>query len=82
MRNSENLLIVFNCCMMIKEKRKSRLIEQLTTNLLYSFIEYLSFNFKNIKKFLNQITKYIGNKSINTNKTNNIKNLKNIDKTI
>jgi len=46
--------------------------------LLYGFIEHLSSNSKNIKEPLNHLAKYICNKSINTNKANDIKGLKGI----
>ena len=48
--------------------------------LFHSSVEYLSANSKNIKESLNCLAKYIGNKSIDTNKANNIEDLKGIGK--
>jgi len=47
---------------------------------LHSSIEHLFSNSKNIKESLNQLAKYIGNKSIDMNKANDIKDLKGIGK--
>jgi len=47
---------------------------------LHSSIEHLFSNFKNIKESSNYLAKYIGNKSINMNKANNIEDLKSIGK--
>jgi len=48
---------------------------------LYNFLEYLSSDSKNIKELLYQIAKYIENKKIDVNKSNDIPDLKGIDKT-
>ena len=44
--------------------------------LLYSSLEHLSSNSKNIKESLQHITEYIKNKSIDKSKANNITDLK------
>ena len=41
-------------------------------------MEYLASNIKNIKESLRRMQKYILNKSINGDKANNIKNLKDV----
>ena len=43
-------------------------------------MEHLASNIKNIKKSLIRMQKYILGKSINGNKANNIKDLKNVSK--
>ena len=43
-------------------------------------MKHLFSDSKNIKELLNWLAKYIGNKSINTNKANNIEDLKDIGK--
>ena len=50
--------------------------------LLHGSIEHLSSDSKNIKEFLNRLAKYIGNKSIDTNKANNIEDLKSIGEAV
>lgn len=45
---------------------------------LHGSIEYFSSNSKNIKESLNHLAKYIGNKSIDMNKANDIEDLKSI----
>jgi len=45
---------------------------------LHGSIEHLFSNFKNIKESLNCLAKYIGNKSIDMNKANDIEDLKSI----
>jgi len=47
-------------------------------NQLYSSLEHLALDFKNIKKSLNCLAKYIGNKNIDTSKANNVEDLKDI----
>ena len=49
---------------------------------LHSSIEYFSSNSKNIKKSLNHLAKYIGNKSIDMNKANDIEDLKSIGEVV
>ena len=46
----------------------------------HSTLEYLSLDFKNIKELLRCITKYIKNKSIQSNKVNDVPDLKRIGK--
>ena len=48
---------------------------------LHNFLEYLSLDSKNIKELLYQIAKYIKNKKIDVNKSNDIPDLKGIGKT-
>ena len=45
---------------------------------LHSLLEYFSFNSKNIKKSLCWIAKYINNKNIDINKSNDVPELKDI----
>ena len=47
---------------------------------LYGSMEYLASNIKNIKESLGRIQKYILGKAIESDKTNNIKDLKGIGK--
>ena len=47
---------------------------------LHNSLEYLVLDSKNIKESLNCLAKYIGNKNIDTSKSNNIKDLKGIGK--
>ena len=49
---------------------------------LYSSIEYLASDSKNIRDSLNHIAKYISNKQINPKKSNNVEDLKDIGKAI
>jgi len=49
---------------------------------LHGFLEHLLSNSKNIKNFLNHIAKYIKNKKINTNKSNEVPELKGISKAV
>ena len=47
---------------------------------LYRLLEHLSFDATNLKKSMICIAKYIQNKKIDMSKSNNIKNLEDIDK--
>ena len=49
---------------------------------LYESIKYLASDSKNIKDFLNFITKYITNKQVNPAKSNDLKNFNSIGKVI
>ena len=50
--------------------------------LLYGSLEYLASDFKNIKDLLNFIVKYISNKQINSKRSNNIQDFKDMGETI
>ena len=49
---------------------------------LYSLIKHIVSNVKNIKEFLNFIVRYITNKQISNNKTNNLEKFKDIENSI
>ena len=59
------------CCLNIQDSN-------FYTIFLHGLLEHLSSNTKCIKKFLIHIAKYIDNKSININKSNNIADLSSI----
>ena len=50
--------------------------------LLYGSLEYLASDFKNIKDLLNFVVKYISNKQINSKRSNNIQDFKDMGETI
>ena len=50
--------------------------------LLYNILEYLPSDSKSIKELLYHMMKYVKNKSIESNKTNNIPGLSDVDEVI
>ena len=50
--------------------------------LLHESLEHLASDFKNIKDLLNFITKYVSNKQIDPNRSNDIQDFKSMDKAI